>query len=56
MDGAVALGTMVHLVPKHVCTTVNNFTHALVVESGKVTGVESVTARGRHSPLEAASV
>ncbi len=51
-----ALGALLHLVPKHVCTTVNNFTHTLVVEGGKVIGVESVTARGRHSPLEAASV
>ncbi len=53
---SVSLGTLLHLVPKHVCTTVNNFTHTLVVEDGKVTGVESVTARGRHSPLEDASV
>ncbi len=50
------LGTLLHLVPKHVCTTVNNFTHCIVVEGGKVTGVESVTARGRHAPLELASV
>ncbi|MGI4758195.1 MAG: alanine racemase [Janthinobacterium lividum] len=53
---SIALGSLLHLVPKHVCTTVNNFTHTLVVEGGEVTGVESVTARGRHSPLESASV
>ncbi|MGI4853618.1 MAG: alanine racemase [Janthinobacterium lividum] len=53
---SAALGTLLHLVPKHVCTTVNNFTYTLVIADGTVTGVESVTARGRHAPLESASV
>ncbi len=47
----VSVGTLVHLVPKHVCTTVNNFSHCVVIENGQVTGVETVTARGRHAPL-----
>ena len=31
-DHAPAVGTLVHLVPKHVCTTVNNFNHCVVIE------------------------
>lgn len=44
-------GEILWLVPSHVCPTVNNFDHALVVRDGKVTGVERVTARGRHPPI-----
>ena len=51
LDEAPAVGTLVHLVPKHVCPTVNNFNHCVVIEGGRVTGVESITARGRHAPL-----
>jgi D-serine deaminase-like pyridoxal phosphate-dependent protein len=47
----VPLGTLVHLVPRHVCTTVNNFDHCVVIEAGKVTAVEPITARGRSAPL-----
>ena len=48
---SVAVGTLLHLVPRHVCTTVNNFNHCIVIENGRVTGVETITARGRHAPL-----
>jgi len=44
-------GTLVWLWPSHVCPTVNNFDHAVIVASGKFQGVERVTARGRHPPL-----
>jgi hypothetical protein len=30
---------------------VNNFDHAIIVEQGRIAGVERVTARGRESPL-----
>lgn len=46
-----AIGETLYLVPRHVCPTVNNFDHALIVEEGDVTGVERVSARGREAPL-----
>ena len=46
-----ARGDALYLVPMHVCPTVNNFDYALLVERGRITGVERVTARGRESPL-----
>jgi len=46
-----ALGDVLYLVPMHVCTTVNNFDHAVIVAGGRIVGVERVTARGRESPL-----
>ncbi len=44
-------GTLLSLLPTHVCPTVNNFDHAVIVQAGRVIGVERVTARGRHPPL-----
>jgi D-serine deaminase-like pyridoxal phosphate-dependent protein len=46
-----ARGELLWLVPRHVCPSVNNFDHAVVVENGRVLGVEPVTARGRRRPL-----
>ncbi|QQS49493.1 MAG: alanine racemase [Acidobacteriota bacterium] len=46
------VGEYLYLVPRHVCPTVNNFDHALLVENGKITGLERVTARGREIPIE----
>jgi D-serine deaminase-like pyridoxal phosphate-dependent protein len=46
-----ALGEQLYLVPRHVCPTVNNFNHALLIENGLIVGVEEVTARGREIPL-----
>jgi D-serine deaminase-like pyridoxal phosphate-dependent protein len=46
-----ALGEQLYLVPRHVCPTVNNFNHALLVVDGKVIGLENVTARGREIPI-----
>lgn len=45
-------GELVWLLPSHVCPTVNNFDHAVIVEGGTIRGIERVTARGRHAPLE----
>ncbi len=47
----LALGDALYLVPRHVCPTVNNFDHAIIVEGGRVTSMERVTARGREAPI-----
>jgi D-serine deaminase-like pyridoxal phosphate-dependent protein len=44
------IGEILYLVPKHVCPTVNNFDHALLVDGGKVVQVAPVSARGREGP------
>ncbi len=43
-------GELLWLLPSHVCPTVNNFDHAVVVTGGLIQGVERVTARGRSAP------
>ncbi|MDX1389236.1 MAG: alanine racemase [Acidobacteriota bacterium] len=48
---APAIGETLYLVPRHVCPTVNNFDHALLVVGGAVDEVVPVTARGREPPL-----
>jgi D-serine deaminase-like pyridoxal phosphate-dependent protein len=45
------IGDALYLVPRHICPTVNNFDHALLVMDGRIIGVERVTARGREAPL-----
>ncbi len=45
------IGETLYLVPRHICPTVNNFDHALIVERGEITSVERVSARGREAPL-----
>lgn len=47
-ESVPAIGTYLYLVPRHVCPTVNNFDHALIVEHGRVISVEPVSARGRE--------
>ncbi|MBS1808480.1 MAG: alanine racemase [Acidobacteria bacterium] len=47
-----AIGEYLYLVPRHVCPTVNNFDHALIIENGRITGIENVTARGREIPVK----
>ncbi|NOT07469.1 MAG: D-TA family PLP-dependent enzyme [Gemmatimonadales bacterium] len=42
-----ARGTLLFLVPTHVCPTVNNFDEAVIIENGTIAGIEKVTARGR---------
>jgi D-serine deaminase-like pyridoxal phosphate-dependent protein len=53
LDGAAPpkIGDRLYLVPRHVCPTVNNFDHALIISGGVVRGIERVTARGREMPL-----
>jgi D-serine deaminase-like pyridoxal phosphate-dependent protein len=46
-----AVGEALYLVPRHVCPTVNNFDHALLVIGGRIIRVELVTARGREVPV-----
>jgi D-serine deaminase-like pyridoxal phosphate-dependent protein len=47
-----AIGDYLYLVPRHVCPTVNNFDHALIVGNGRIIGIEPVTARGREIPIK----
>lgn len=50
--GAVPeIGDLLYLIPRHVCPTVNNFDDAVIVEHGRVVGVEHVTARGHEKPV-----
>jgi D-serine deaminase-like pyridoxal phosphate-dependent protein len=52
-EGAAAppVGSVLFLLPRHICPTVNNFDDALLVRNGKIEAVEKVSARGRESPL-----
>ena len=52
-EGAAApqIGEVLHLLPRHVCPTVNNFDHALLARNGEIECVEKVSARGREAPL-----
>jgi len=51
-DGAgVRAGEVLYLLPRHVCPTVNNFDHALLVRNGSIESVEKVSARGHEAPL-----
>src|ERR1700722_3850025 len=45
------IGEALYLLPRHVCTTVNNFDDALLVRKGEIESVEKVTAHGRETPL-----
>lgn len=45
------IGSLLYLIPRHVCPTVNNFDNALIIKSAEITSIEPVTARGRESPL-----
>lgn len=44
-------GETLFLLPRHICPTVNNFDHALLVRNGEIVSVERVSARGREAPL-----
>lgn len=46
-----AVGDIIYLVPRHVCPTVNNFDHAIIVEDNRIIAVERVTSRGREAPI-----
>jgi hypothetical protein len=40
-----------YLLPRHVCTTVNNFDDAPIVRRGAIEFIEKVSARGHEPPL-----
>ena len=46
-------GEMLYLLPRHICPTVNNFEHALLVCKSEIESLERVSARGREAPLSA---
>jgi D-serine deaminase-like pyridoxal phosphate-dependent protein len=46
------IGKALYLVPMHICPTVNNFDHALIVRGGRIVAVERVSARGRELPFK----
>lgn len=41
-------GALVWLVPRHVCTTVNLYDEAVLVEDGRIVGIAAITARGHR--------
>ena len=45
------IGDLLHLVPRHVCPTVNNFDAAIIVRHGQIESVQKVSARGHGSPV-----
>jgi D-serine deaminase-like pyridoxal phosphate-dependent protein len=49
------IGESLYLIPRHICPTVNNFDDALIIESNRIVGMETVTARGHESPLRKAT-
>ncbi len=51
-NGSVpSLGSVLYLIPRHVCPTVNNFDLAAIVKQGNISSVDRVTARGHEGPL-----
>ena len=54
-EGAAAppVGSLLYLIPRHVCPTVNNFDEALLISGGRIVGMEGVTARGHEAPVAA---
>jgi D-serine deaminase-like pyridoxal phosphate-dependent protein len=51
-SGAIpAIGSLIYLMPRHVCPTVNNFDEAVMVAGGEIRGLERVAARGHESGL-----
>jgi D-serine deaminase-like pyridoxal phosphate-dependent protein len=45
---ALAIGTQLYLVPRHICPTINNFDAAAIVSGGRAVRLEVVTARGHE--------
>jgi D-serine deaminase-like pyridoxal phosphate-dependent protein len=45
------VGEALYLLPRHICPTVNNFDHALLVRKGTIESIEQVSARGHESSL-----
>ncbi|MFM1870741.1 MAG: hypothetical protein RL398_163, partial [Planctomycetota bacterium] len=47
-----ALGTLLHLVPRHVCPTVNLADDVVLLDHGRVVGIVPVRARGHETRAE----
>jgi D-serine deaminase-like pyridoxal phosphate-dependent protein len=45
------IGEQLYLIPRHVCPTVNNFDHALLIKGREIVGLAKVSARGREKPI-----
>jgi D-serine deaminase-like pyridoxal phosphate-dependent protein len=45
------IGEQLYLIPRHVCPTVNNFDHALLIQGHQIVELANVTARGREKPI-----
>ncbi len=45
-----ALGEVVYVVPRHVCTTVNQHSFVIIAEHGHAVAVERISARGHEAP------
>jgi D-serine deaminase-like pyridoxal phosphate-dependent protein len=45
------VGTVLYLVPKHVCPTVNLFDEGLAIGGGEIKGIWRIDARGHEGPL-----
>ena len=45
------IGQQLYLLPRHICPTVNNFDHALLIKGQEIVGVSEVSARGREKPI-----
>ena len=50
-DDVPAIGSLLYLLPKHICPTVNLFDEALLVRDGRVVRIEPVAARGHERAL-----
>jgi D-serine deaminase-like pyridoxal phosphate-dependent protein len=50
-EAAPELESLLYLIPRHVCPTVNNFDFALLIANGRIARMEPVSARGREAPL-----
>jgi len=48
---APQIGEQFYLIPAHVCPTVNNFDHALLIKGQEIVGLSKVSARGREKPI-----
>ena len=49
------LGSILYLLPRHICPTVNLFDEALIAEDGAISGSWLVDARGHEGPLTSAA-
>ena len=49
------IGSVIYLVPRHVCPSVNLFDEALVIRGGEIQGIWKIDARGHEGPLLSAA-